>query len=326
MTDGARVNIVGKIYNKRTFQYQNGSRKIEFYLSDTTGDIVCVAWDDASDLFSNALEDYMCYELFNVPVKKNERLNRLEVRLYATSQIEKTTDIDLDHMYENVRDNFSEGLVRAQGVLSDISTTVEKMNQEEIFRAVIISPKGMCHAVIPTKFCGDMSPGNVVRMDSTFKGTKLFAFHVEKTSDETLSNWWENIPSNDCIKKRRFGTEYKISDLMHEEVGCFVELCGVIHRKSITPIEFKNRHRYNFAIVDDSMSSIDVSYYCNSNESFDVDIGDVVRIMGEISSFNTKSINTNMYVKQDSHKLVSWYSNNNDKNLYNNLSVWNRAS
>ena len=336
LVDGSRATIVGNLVGLRATTYgANGAMNmLQFEVHDQTGSIASVVWDDAYPTFSSVLKNGATYKFVGVNVRANPRQNgRLELKIYPDTKLEAHAPLKIAYAQTTIAE-LKEGMVCARVVLAQKADEPDTMRGEEVFRAMFADKTGDVAGVLvgeATK--AGAVEGDVVEVEGRFAPEQrtaptLYAHVLRKIDDKELAAFWETTREEHKAKKLK--TEPvaldKLAGIKALEVGARAEFKGMVRSCGLTPQTLANgRVKHSLSIVDDSLAAVDVGVFCEAGTPFQIEIGDVVKMQGSVSSYNTKSITTNAVTKVPlGDALYEWWSKNSSA-VFDELSYDSRG-
>jgi hypothetical protein len=289
---------------------------LQIHVLDQTGSISGIAWDDACPVFARVLKTGRTYKFFNVLISQQRNNNQLEMRLFSDTRVEAHGAIEVE---ANVTiANLVEGYAILRGIVASLAPTPEKKFGETGVRVNFVDKTGNVSAFLTREaFHADIAEDDIVEMGgymSSEQKEPLFqAFTAEKVSDAELLSYWGKEQEAPNFKRAKLDTvsPKKLEDLRSLEKGARGEFKGVIRTQSLVPQTLTGgRVKYTISIVDDSNVAVDVGVFCDASVSLAAEIGDIVKMNGTVSAYNTKSITTNAVEKVDDESLRAWWAEN----------------
>tara|TARA_B110000046_G_scaffold18157_1_gene17332 strand:+ start:3736 stop:4773 length:1038 start_codon:yes stop_codon:yes gene_type:complete len=322
LADGVRATIVGNLIGVRTSTYRPGETKMNFDVHDQTGAISAVIWSDAFPTFAEVLKQGETYKFINVNVRANvHQGSRLELKIYPDTRVEAHAPVKLDSRCATIKE-LVDGVVRLRAVLAQTSEDVEVLRTGEGRRVLFADPSGDVNGFLEhDALKAVVNEGDAVCIYGKFvadgrNGPTVYVHTMDAVEDEGLASFWSATRDSHKAKKLKVEivTPDKLADLKNVDAHTKGVFKGVVRSTSLMPYTLKNKRvKHSFSIVDDSMTAVDVGVFCDAEESLDVKIGDVVKLDGTISAFNTKSITLDGVDKVEKlaeSPLYEWWEGN----------------
>lgn len=292
-----------------------------FDVEDTTGSISFIAWNDAHPNFVDVIKDKLTFKIVSVVAKRNPRNgNRLEMKLYHDTRVERWQDMALNPTYGTLLDAKNTGgdapTVRIKCIVCNLADDVEKTRGgDDMRRAVFMDASDQ----IPALFIGEalvssisFQDGAILNVDGRMVtnnagGFTVFVNTFQETTDNDLQQFW--LSTDPPAKRARIEiTSSQIVDIKSAEIGSKSKFVAAVRSCSGPMAMANDRIKRTFTVVDKSMVAVDVGLFTDKNTDFEVDIGAIVKFVGTVSAYNTRSLTTNAMeiVKDDA--FASWWS------------------
>lgn len=316
LSDGARTCIVGKLASMWTKTYSEGSKTLlEFHVQDQTGSIAGIAWDDSCPVFAPVLKTGRTYKFFNVLITRQQRNNQLEMKLYPDTRVEAHSAIEVE---ATTIANLEEGYATVRGIIASRASTSETTKKEEAFRVDFVDKTGNILVYLTREAIrADIAENDIVELGGYFTGEQkepsFQAYTAQKVDDPELLSYWGKEQEAPNFKRAKLDAVSldKLEGLRSLEKGARGEFKGVVRTQGLVPQTLTGgRVKYTMSIVDDSNVAVDVGVFCDASVPSVVEIGDVVKMKGTVSAYNTKSITTNAVDKVDDEALRAWWAEN----------------
>lgn len=286
-----------------------------FDVEDSTAALGGIVWNDSYNAFQDIIKQGDTFKFCAVTVKANPRNNnRLEIKMYADTRIERCEAIAIERTYNTIQDAKISGrdTVYIKGVVTDVSDQVESMRSgDEMRRGMMIDPTGEApFFLLGSTVNSSLSKGDAVKFDGRLTSSGAIFVNVATViTDDALTSFFGTQTSLPSVKKQRVDpTISRILDVKSSDVGTRGEFNAIVRSRSAVGAPLANdRVKYTFVLVDPSMGAVEVGCFMNKTDSPEADVGDSVRLEATVSSFNTRSLTTNAVNKTTDTTLRQWY-------------------
>lgn len=293
---------------------------MQFDLQDASGTITGIAWDDTFSTFAPVFKVGSTYKFFNVLIRANSRKNNaLEIKLFGDTRVETHAALELEARPTPIKD-IAEGFVTVRGILYSMCEEKMKVLGEEARRVGVADETGEVQAyLLGEAFQAEATLNSVVEVDGRYvseqRTSPVLYIHAMRTEveDKKLEEFWSRELLQPSRKRARVEVVEinKLESVRELSAGVRGEFKGVVRTCGIVPQKLQNgRVKYSLSIVDDSNVAIDVGVFCDADAMKALDIGDVVKMQGTVSSYNTKSITTTAVEKVEDNALKAWWAEN----------------
>lgn len=322
LADGVRATIVGNLVGLRTSTYREKEQKLEFEIHDQTGNISAIVWNDAYPTFSQVLKEGSTYKFVNISVRANPRQNnRLRIQIYPDTRVEAHVPLQVVFNFTTINE-MVDGTAHFRAVVAQVSDDVEKLRTGEARRVMFVDRTGDIIGFLENEALGiTLTEGDILEVHGKCilagrNGPTVYVYTLQKIEDDALAAFWNESREIHKAKKLKADTVVlnKLLDLKNVDINTKGSLKGVVRSTCLVPRIDKNRMKYTFNIVDDSMAGVDVTVFDDASMTTSFNIGDVVIVDGTVSSYNTKSINVSGFdkvSKLSEDSLHEWWKGNN---------------
>ena len=321
MKSTGRHTIMGNVCNLRINKLDKGDvHMLMFDLVDKSGSIPVVAFDGAYDTFHAILKEGATYTFHSMQPRPNARNgDKLQLKLFPDTRADACTPLVIEKKYKTIEDVLAGSTEPAniQAVASSVSEDVEKTNAvppQCMRRVVLLDQTGELSCIL----FGDsatihMQQGDIVAVNGRVgsKGTTSFLVNsIEKIQNDTLATFWSSQSDAHSSKKVCVETIKKICDVLPANVGTRADITAVVRTATLVPRELPDGAlKYTFSIVDPSMSAVELGVFCAKETKFHVPVGAVVRVIGKVSAYNTKSLTSKVVEVVEDATLYKWWKN-----------------